>query len=135
MVTQTPDFDILEMPVEGLAAYWLSIKRLLDKKSATVIDEERSHTKEPYIKYLLETGFSTMPQAQARELMLARAETLLSEYDRKLSLMRLATLAAAAGENPRLTFLRMRSRYSIPPISERQAFDLAGELEIGRAHV
>ncbi len=128
MARETPEIDILEMPVEGLAAYWLSIKRLLDKKSATVIDEERSHTKEPYIKYLLETGFSTMPPAQARELMLARAETLLIEYDRKLAMMRLAILAVAGGENPRLTFLRMQSRYSLPPMAERQAFDLAGEL-------
>ena len=128
MAAQNPEVDILEMPVEGLAAYWLSIKRLLDKKNNTVLEEERSHTKEPYIKYLLEAGFMALPQAQTRELLLARADTLILEYRRKLAMMRLAALAAASNENPRLTFLRMQARYSLPPISERQAFDLAGEL-------
>lgn len=128
MPAQNPDIDILEMPVEGLAAYWLSIKRLLDKKNGSVLDEERAHTREPFIKYLLEAGFMSLPPVQARELMLARAETLLTEYGRKLAMMRLAALAAASGENPRLTFLRMQARYSLPPIAERQAFDLANEL-------
>lgn len=28
----TPEFDILEMPLEGVAAYWLSVKKTLDSK-------------------------------------------------------------------------------------------------------
>lgn len=130
MDATTPEFDILEMPFEGLAAYWLSIKKLLDKKNASVIDEEREHTREPYIKYLLEIGFSALPGGQTRELMRAKAETLLTEYTRKLALMRLTAMAAASGENPRLTFLRMQARFALPPVAERQAFDLAGQLAL-----
>ncbi len=47
------DFDILEMPAEGLAAYWLSIKKLIDvKRNKQVLEEEIRYTREPFIKFL-----------------------------------------------------------------------------------
>ena len=45
---KTQELDILEMPFEGLAAYWLSIKKIMDtKKGRAIVDEEIAHTDEP----------------------------------------------------------------------------------------
>ncbi|MDD4952839.1 MAG: hypothetical protein PHV85_09845 [Desulfovibrionaceae bacterium] len=121
------DFDILEMPFEGLAAYWLSIKKLLDaKKNKNLLAEEAGHTSEPFIRHLLETSLrETIPEPLARRLAGAKKARLLSDYRRKLEIMRLALYAIAAGENPRLTVVRMVSKFSTRPMDEKKVFDLA----------
>lgn len=59
-IEKPQEFDIIEMPFEGLAAYWLSIKKILDaKKGRAIIDDEIAHTDEPFILHLLETVFSS----------------------------------------------------------------------------
>ncbi|TIH19353.1 hypothetical protein D0S45_04015 [Marinifilum sp. JC120] len=126
------DFDILEMPAEGLAAYWLSIKKLIDvKRSRKVLEEEIRYTREPYIKFLLETAFSELDEATVRRLTEAKAATLAEEYARKLSTMQIALLAMSSQENPRISFVRMASQYPISVISEKKAFTLAHGLVDG----
>lgn len=126
------DFDILEMPAEGLAAYWLSIKKLIDvKRSRKVLEEEIRYTREPYIKFLLETAFSDLDEATVRRLAEAKSATLAEEYTRKLSSMQIALLAMSAQENPRISFVRMASYYPISVISEKKAFTLAHGLVDG----
>ncbi|WP_319762036.1 hypothetical protein [Maridesulfovibrio sp.] len=120
------DFDILEMPAEGLAAYWLSIKKLIDvKRSRKVLEEEIRYTREPYIKFLLETAFSELEESTVRRLAEAKSQTLAGEYARKLSTMQIALLAMSAQENPRISFVRMASQYPVSIISEKKAFTLA----------
>ncbi|CCH48712.1 hypothetical protein [Pseudodesulfovibrio piezophilus] len=127
MDTQKPlKLDILEMPFEGLAAYWLSIKKIMDtKKGRTIIDEERSHTEEPYILHLLETVFSSLSSDMIRRLAQVKKETQLEDYGRKIDLMRIAAFAIASGENPRITLVRMDSKFAAPLISEDRALDMA----------
>ncbi|SDL47052.1 hypothetical protein SAMN05660337_3017 [Maridesulfovibrio ferrireducens] len=120
------DFDILEMPAEGLAAYWLSIKKLIDvKRSKKVLDEEIKYTREPFIKHLLETAFSELDEPIIRRLAEAKSETISDEYSRKLSSMCIALLAMSSQENPRISFVRMASQYPTSLISEKKAFTLA----------
>lgn len=126
------DFDILEMPAEGLAAYWLSIKKLIDvKRSRKVLEEEIRYTREPYIKFLLETAFSELDEITVRRLAEAKAATLAEEYSRKLSTMQIALLAMSSQENPRISFVRMASQYPVSVISEKKAFTLAHGLMDG----
>ena len=120
------DFDILEMPAEGLAAYWLSIKKLIDvKRSRKVLEEEIRYTREPYIKFLLETAFSELDETTVRRLAEAKRSTLAEEYSRKLESMQIALLAMSSQENPRISFVRMASQYPVSVISEKKAFTLA----------
>jgi flagellar motor component MotA len=120
------ELDILEMPLEGLAAYWLSIKKIMDtKKGRTIIDEEIAHTDEPYILHLLETVFSALDTAMIRRLAAVKREIQLEDYARKIDLMRLAVFAIASGENPRITLVRMDSKFSVPLMREDKAFDMA----------
>ena len=120
------DFDILEMPAEGLAAYWLSIKKLIDvKRSKKVLEEELRYTREPFIKYLLETSFSDLDENMIRRLATVKSGTIIDEYSRKLAVMRLALQAISSQENPRVSFVRMASHFPMVLISEKKAFALA----------
>ncbi len=122
------DLDILEMPLEALAAYWLSLKKLWDAKKGAkkIIEDEAAHTPEPYIAYLLNAAFSDLPEHAVRKLARIKRETFIADWRRKIELMRIALYAVAAGENPRITLIRMDSRFHAPPMDERKAFDLAG---------
>ena len=82
---KTQELDILEMPFEGLAAYWLSIKKIMDtKKGRAIVDEEIAHTDEPYILHLLETAFSSLSRNMIRRLARVKKQTQLDDYgDRK----------------------------------------------------
>lgn len=122
------DLDILEMSLDGLAAYWLSLKKLWDAKKGAkkVIEDEAAHTHEPYISYLLNTAFGELPEHVVRKLARIKRETFIADWRRKIELMRIALYAVAAGENPRITLIRMDSRFHAPPMDERKAFDLAG---------
>lgn len=123
------ELDIVEMPFEGLAAYWLSVKKILDsKKGTSFLDEEIAHTEEPYILHLLESAFSKLPAEMVRRLAGAKKEILLEDYGRKIDLMRIAAFAVASGENPRMTLVRMDSRFASPPIAEDKALDMASAM-------
>ncbi|WP_419785307.1 hypothetical protein [Pseudodesulfovibrio sp.] len=120
------EFDILEMPFEGLCAYWLSVKKILDsRKGRLIIDEEIAHTDEPFILYLLESAFSSLKKETIRRLVQVKRDILLEDYERKIDLMRLAVYAIASGENPRVTLVRMDSKFASPLMTERKAFDMA----------
>jgi hypothetical protein len=120
------ELDILEMPFEGLAAYWLSIKKILDaKKGRAILDEEIAHTDEPFILHLLETVFSSLSTDMVRRLASVKREIQLEDYGRKIDLMRLAVFAIASGENPRITLVRMDSKFAQPLMREDKAFDMA----------
>lgn len=120
------DFDILEMPSEGLAAYWLSIKKLIDvKRSKKILEEEIRYTREPFIKHMLETTFSGIDEQSIRRLALAKRETIIIDYERKLAAMSIAILAVSSKENPRVSFVRMASHFPFVPITEKKAFSLA----------
>lgn len=120
------ELDILEMPFEGLAAYWLSIKKIMDsKKGRAIIDDEIEHTDEPYILHLLETVFSPLSRNMVRRLARVKRETMLEDYGRKIDLMRIAAFAIASGENPRITLVRMDSKFASPLITEDRALDMA----------
>ncbi len=124
---QSRDYDILEMPIQALAAYWLSIKKLTDaKKGKACVEEEVAHTTEPFIAHLLDTGLcSGLAEPLVRKLAEVKRDVLLSDYHRKIDLMRLALYAIASGENTRVTLVRMLSKFAVPPLSEEQCLDLA----------
>lgn len=119
-------YDILEMPFDALAAYWLSLKKVTDtKKSKTILVDEAKGTDEPFIHHLLEVVFSDLEIAVVRRLCDARRDELLHAYHQKIDLMRLTLFSIASSENPRVTLVRMNSKYAEPPMEEKQAFDMA----------
>ena len=123
------ELDIIEMPFEGLAAYWLSIKKILDtRKGRAILDEEIAGAEEPFILHVLETGFSDLDSPRIRRLTEAKKAVILEDITRKLDLMRLAVRAIASGENPSMTLVRMDGLFSRPPMPERKAMDMANAM-------
>jgi hypothetical protein len=123
---QKAEFDILEMPLEGLAAYWLSIKKLVDlKKNRQFLADEAEYTEEPFVRYLLDAGFSDLPEAMVLDLAKVRRDQALSAWGLKFELMAAAFEGMASNENPRLTLIRMLHRFAAPPITEEKAVELA----------
>lgn len=120
------DLDILEMPLNGLAAYWLSVKKLRDtRKGIKIVQEEIAHTKEPYIRHLLEISFSNLPAETVRKLAVVKQRTLMKDIRRKLDLMRIALSAISNAENPRVTLIKMNTLFPSPPVKESETMDLA----------
>ncbi len=120
------DLDILEMPLNGLAAYWLSVKKLRDtRKGSKIIQEEIAYAKEPYIRHLLEISFSSLPGETVRKLAMVKQRVIMKDIRRKLDLMRIALSAISDAENPRVTLIKMITLFPAPPVNERETMDLA----------
>lgn len=121
--TAPNELDILEMPVEALAAYWLSIKKLLDtKRDKALLAAEMENTGERFIRHLLDTAFSSLDQELVRELARAKSQTLLAEARRRFEMIRLALAGMAQNENPRLTFIRLSGLMGGTTLTEKRAF-------------
>jgi hypothetical protein len=120
------ELDVLEMPVEALAAYWLSIKKLLDtKRDKSLLAAEMENTGERYIRHLLDAAQSSLEPELVERLARAKAQVLLGEARRRLEMIRQSLTAIAQGENPRLTFIRLGGVMGGAPVSEKRAFELA----------
>ncbi|MCT4628245.1 hypothetical protein [Halodesulfovibrio sp.] len=123
------DFDLLEMPVEGVAAYWLSLKKLVgNKRNFKRIHEEAQHTSEEYIRYLLETGFGNFSEETKRKMANAKAQTMLSAMERKFDCMRIAVLDVATVENPHRSVAKIYANFPQPPVQGDKAIRYAQEL-------
>ncbi len=123
------EMDILEMPLEALAAYWLSIKKLLDaKKDRSFLAAEAENTTEPYIRHLLDTAQSELAPELARDLARAKRAVLLTEFRRRMEMIRRALTGIAASENPRLTLLGLNALAGTAPFHEPRTFELANAL-------
>jgi hypothetical protein len=119
------ELDILQMPLDGLAAYWLSLKKLVEaKKGAKVLEEEADHTSEPYIASYWTQCSRTWTKAGAPAGGIRR-ESSSTTGGAKIELMSLALYAVASVKN-RADLLRMDSRFHDRPMVERRAFELAG---------
>jgi hypothetical protein len=123
------DFDLLEIPLEGLAAYWLSLKKAsAGKRGPKTLQEELSTMEEPFMRHLLEIGFSSFNGEQIRRFAGIKKETILSDLRRKLYLMLIALMGIYNKENPQQILIRIISRFPISPVLEKEVFDQAQEM-------
>jgi hypothetical protein len=121
------EFDILEMPLEGVAAFWLSVKKTMEAKKipANFLVEEARHTKESYIKFLLELAASSLSPERCEHLAQVRKSNILAELQRKYVLMAIGLLGIVSNENPQKVMIRFLSKFHIAPIFEKQVFEVA----------
>lgn len=120
------DLDLLEIPLEGVAAYWLSLKKVMQlKKNNKLLEEEAQYTQEPYIKHLLQISLGSFTEEQIRKFAGIKQETILKDLKRKIYLMLIGLLGIATDENPQQVLLRFISKFPISPIIEKQIFETA----------
>ncbi len=91
------ELDLIEMPLEGMAAYWLAIHKSMG---------------------------SNLSSDDIVRLARVKKETLLRDLGRKLVMMAIAVLGIAANENPQKVMIRFLSKFPVAPIFEKQVFEL-----------
>ncbi|WP_461210714.1 hypothetical protein [Desulfocurvus sp. DL9XJH121] len=120
------DVNLLEMPLEGIAAYWLSLRKVMGPKlQPKTLEEEVVNTQEPFIKYLLEMFSSGVTDAELRRLCQVRQDTAVRELRLKLAMMREALTVIASAENPRKALMRMGAYLAEPSLTEESATKMA----------
>lgn len=121
------EFDLMEMPLEGVAAFWLSVRKTMDakKKGDEFLREEAKHTREPHVRFLLELAASSFTPARSEELAQVRKKNILAELHRKYVLMAIGLLGIVSKENPQKVMIRFLSKFHIAPIFEKQVFEVA----------
>ncbi len=127
-VTETPpkELDLQQMPIEAVAAYWLSLRKVMGPKFAPrTLQDEAANTAEPFIRYMLDLGLCGLDDATARRAGVRRRDTALRDLGLKLGLMRDALLSMAAAENPRMALARMFARLPAPALTEEAATRMA----------
>jgi hypothetical protein len=123
------DLDLLEIPIEGVAAYWLSLRKVLKaKKAVKMLQDEADYTSEPYIKHLLELLLSSLDEVQLRKFAEVKQQTIVKDLQRKLVIISIGLLGIAANENPQQVLIRIISKFPISPVVERHIFQAAQEL-------
>ena len=84
--------DLVTIPPAGYAAYWLSVKRLADKRGqGKGLPEDIGQAAEPYTRMLLETLDAEWPEESVRRMAKFKKRAVLRDFRRKLGL-----IAAAA---------------------------------------
>ncbi|GAB7079773.1 hypothetical protein [Megalodesulfovibrio paquesii] len=127
------DLDLLNMPLDGIVHYWVSLHKSLEphrklRNGQRQLQEESQLTAEPLSRFLLELLMSELETPDLRRLGQARVELLLDAAARRLQLMRVALLDMVTAENPRKTVAKMSAQYPVVPIEEEKAFSLAQQL-------
>lgn len=130
-MTEGPrEIDLMGMPLEGVVAYWLSLKKLVgNSRNFKGLSQEAEFTPEPFVRHLLELAFAShFDDARVRELALVKGSVLCNAFDRRFDLMRVAVMDVASGENPHRTFARMAARFRTLPIEAEKALAYGQEL-------
>ena len=124
-----PTLDLLTIPAAGYAAYWLSVKKLMDKrKGPQSLTDELQYSTEPYTKLLLESAGSTLDEDMIRRMARHKSRALLRDYRRKLRLLRTASCAIASSENPRKTLITLSGTFGTPLVDETKTMEQAQAL-------
>lgn len=110
------NLDLLETPIEAVAAYWLALRTLLgSNRTMKPLEEEAAHTSDPFAKILLDLVCAEFGDAHFLRLAEARQELVLMDLRRRLDLMAMALGDMADKENPHRTLARMLALFPQPP--------------------
>lgn len=123
-----PAVTFLYMPLDGVAAYWLSLRKLLgNSRSMRALEGEAQFVAEPFIRHLLDMLMAQVASARFRQFAEICGQTEVDRLDRQLDLMRIAVMDMATGENPLRTLARITARFPAP------LADPEGMLEAGQS--
>jgi len=121
--------DMVSIAPAGYAAYWLSVKRLMDtKRGPQALSDELQYAAEPYTRLLLGAAASSMDDALVAGMARNKSQALLRDYRRKFRLMRQAACAIASNENPRKTLITLSGGFGQPVTDETALMEQAQNL-------
>lgn len=118
------------MPLDGVAAYWLSLRKLLGNgRSLKPLEAETQFVAEPFLRHLLDMLLSSLTAERCRSLAETCGRSETARLSRQLDLMRVAVMDMATGENPLRTLARMTAHFAAP------LADPEGMLESGQTRL
>ena len=111
-----PSPDFLHVPLAGVAAYWLALRKLVgNAKSLKSLEDELHFVAEPFVGHLLALALSDLSPARMRQAAAVSARAELFRVARQFDFMRIAVLDIAQAENPLRTLARMLALFPTPP--------------------
>lgn len=128
-----PAVTFLYMPIDGIAAYWLSLRKLLgNSRNMRALEAESQFVAEPFLRHLLDMLLSQISPARSRQLAETCGRNEIDRLDRQLDLMRVAVMDMATGENPLRTLVRITARFPAP-IPDPEAMLETAQTRLGDA--
>ncbi|GHV54767.1 hypothetical protein FACS1894206_08280 [Deltaproteobacteria bacterium] len=107
-----PNVSFLFMPIDGVAAYWLSLHKLLGaSRNTRALEAEAHFVGEPFIRHLLDMLMSPVSAARCRIFAEICGKSEINRLDRQFDLMRITIMDMATGENPLRTLARFTARF------------------------
>ncbi len=115
-MVQARDVDLSQIDVAGLAAFWLTLKKMIGSgKNFKPLQQEAEYVADPFVRHLLDICFGDIEEPRIRILAKAKADTLLSDKARRFDLMRVCLLDMLNLENPHRTLAKMMAQYTQSP--------------------
>ena len=128
-IAAQPTLDLLTITPSGYATYWLSVKKLMDKRRGPQsLADELQYSTEPFTKLLLEATASNLDEELLRRMARHKSHAVLRDYRRKLRLFRTAACAIASSENPRKTLITLSGTFGTPLVDEAKTMEQAQAL-------
>lgn len=130
MTQSASSISFLNLPIDGVAAYWLSLRKLQgNARNMRALEAESQFIAEPFIRHLLDMLIAQLPAARIRQVAEICCKSEIDRLERQFDLMRIGVLDAATSENPLRTLARIAARLPSP------LADPAALLESAQANV
>jgi hypothetical protein len=112
----SPSPDFLRVPLAGVAAYWLTLRKLAgNARSLKSLEQELQFVAEPFVAHLLTLALSELSPARMRQCAAVSARAELFSVSRYFDFIRIAVLDIAQAENPLRTLARMLALFPVHP--------------------
>lgn len=122
---QGQDIDLFHVPAEGVAAFWLALKKVVGSgKNFKPLTQEAEYTSDPFVRHLLDISFGNLDESRLRILAQAKAKAIINHMGRQFNLMRICLLDMLNLENPHRTLAKMMAQFMIPPVQGVKVFKL-----------
>ncbi len=116
----------MQQPLEAVAAYWLSLRKLVGgNRTLKPLEQEADFVAEPFARHLLALALSDLAPARFRQCASIGARAELMRLSRQIDFMRITVMDIAQGENPRRTLARMLALFAAPPENPEALLDKA----------
>ena len=107
--------SFLYMPLDGVAAYWLALRKLIgNSRNAKALEAESQFTGEPFVRHLLDMLIAQVPSERFRYFADICGRSEIERLDRQFDLMRIAVMDIATGENPLRTLAKFTALFPAP---------------------
>lgn len=121
-----PSISFLSVPLDGVAAYWISLRKLQgNSRNMRILEDESGFVAESFIRHLLDMLVAQLPATRIRQLAEIGGKSETNRLERQFDLIGIAVLDTATGENPLRTLARITARLPFPAADPKALLETA----------